>query len=137
MIIKQAGSPDNKQTINLAVNLAHSILHAHNCNCNIISPVLNCLISCLSSYVNLLLAQRRSSVYSEALGLQFLSRLPLFKLEKHEQRRQPWLSACTWTPRSKRCEKVKEFHLSNAEKHQETVEVMTEIHFSDLTSKTS
>ena len=73
MLIKQAGSPDNKQTINLAVNLAQSILHAHYCHGNIISPVLNCLISCLSSYVNLLLAQRSYSPYSVALGLPFSS----------------------------------------------------------------
>lgn len=45
MLIKQARSPDNKQTINLAVNLVQNILHAHYCHCNIISPVLNCLIS--------------------------------------------------------------------------------------------
>lgn len=59
MLIKQAASPDNKQTI----NLTQSILHGHNCFCNIISPALNCLVPCLSSYVNLSLAQRSSSVY--------------------------------------------------------------------------
>lgn len=133
MLIKQTGSQDNKQTINLAVNRVPSILQAHYYHSSVISPVLNCLMSCLFIICESVTGTEEQLSRCSGTWVAISKSIAPFNLRKHEQKSQPWLCARIWTPWRERCEKGKIF---TAEKHQETVKVITGMCFSDLTFKT-